>query len=166
MTNGILVAVDGSENADRAVAYVGRMLRHAPDSRITLLHVLQGLPPQYLEHGGSEHLEELQFKDEQLRRQIDQWVRSKRTTVYPVLARAQQMLEQAGISAERIETRLVDPTPHVPIERRILEEARAGEHYTIVVGRRGISMLEKLLFGSVTEGLLKGADGFTVWVVQ
>ncbi|MBU4054246.1 MAG: universal stress protein, partial [Proteobacteria bacterium] len=37
---------------------------------------------------------------------------------------------------------------------------------TIVLGRRGISMLKELLMGSVTNRVLQQSDGFAVWIAQ
>jgi nucleotide-binding universal stress UspA family protein len=166
MASRVLVATDGSENAIRALSYVGRVLRNAPDCCITLLHVTKALPPELLEHGGSEDPQTERAKEEQIDRQIEEWKGSQRNSAAAILASGRETLQGEGVSDQRIEAELVEPAPHEAVAQRILEEAQAGGYDTIVVGRRGMSMMEKLLYGSVTEGLLRKAEGFTIWVVQ
>jgi nucleotide-binding universal stress UspA family protein len=166
MANRILIAIDGSENANRAIAYAGRLLRNAPECRVTLFHVLERLPPELLEHGGSENPRVLDRKEETLQPAQGTWVDSKREEAAPLLLRAREILKHAGIGAQQIETRLANASAHVPIAQRILQEAQQGGYHTIVVGRRGLSMVEKLLYGSVTEEILQKAEGVTLWVVQ
>ena len=45
------------------------------------------------------------------------------------------------------------------------EPARAHGCDTIVVGRRGKSMVGQFLVGSAVEHLLRNPTGFTIWVV-
>jgi K+-sensing histidine kinase KdpD len=52
------------------------------------------------------------------------------------------------------------------IARNILEEARSGQHETIVVGRQGTSRINQIFGGGVTDQLLRDAKGFAIWVVK
>ena len=44
------LAVDESENSNRAVKYVGSLLRETPKTAVTLFHVLKPMPRGLLEH--------------------------------------------------------------------------------------------------------------------
>ena len=70
----MLVAVDESENSQRAVEYVASLLGPIPNVSITLFHVLKPIPRELLEHGGSENPAAEALLGEELRREQDAWV--------------------------------------------------------------------------------------------
>lgn len=159
----ILLAVDDSENARRAAAYVGRMLRDAKDAHITLLHVLRTIPRALLEHGGSaDPVLEAQMSA-QLRREQDAWYRSEEEAESSVFKKAREALEQAGLDPARVTLKFSEDED---IARGILETARRGGYHTVVVGRRGEATRKDTLIGKVTEQLLRAGSGLTLWVVD
>ncbi|HKT35955.1 MAG TPA: universal stress protein [Nitrospira sp.] len=159
----ILVAVDGSKASIRAVKYVGRLLRFTSGVSVTLLHVLNPLPPVLREHGGSED----PIREEQLGRQLrkDQkyWYRKERKLECPTLSKARRALESMGFRASRIHLKF---GYEEDVAGTILREARKGHYGTVVVGRRDVSGIKKLLFGGITRRLLQKASGCAVWVVE
>jgi nucleotide-binding universal stress UspA family protein len=80
-----------------------------------------------------------------------------------VLEEARAAAIEAGFPAERLTTRTLTPKHRVPAA--LLAEAGPGEYGTIVVGRRGRSAAAELVFGGVTERLLRYPTGRTIWVV-
>ena len=48
----------------------------------------------------------------------------------------------------------------------IIEKVEQGQFGTVVVGRRGLSVLKELLGGRVGEKIFKLAQHLTVWVVR
>ena len=159
----ILVAVDDCENSDRAVRYVGSLLRRTPDVTVTLFHVLKPMPRGLLEHGGSENpAAETQLGD-QLRKDQEAWIRQEAESECPVLIKARETLTHSGFDSGRVELRIGHEED---IARNILEEGRSGKHDTIVVGRHGTSRVKRLFGGSVTDTLLQDAKGFAIWVVE
>jgi nucleotide-binding universal stress UspA family protein len=159
----ILVAVDESENSNRAVKYVGSLLREAPKTAVTLFHVLKPMPRGLLEHGGSENPAAESQLSEQLRRDQDAWIREEAERECPFLMKAFETLTQSGFDRSRVALRIGHEDD---IARNILEEARNGKHETIVVGRHGSSGIKRLFGGGVTDQLLREAKGFAIWVVE
>jgi nucleotide-binding universal stress UspA family protein len=159
----ILVAVDESENSDRAVRYVGSLLRGSADAEITLFHVLKPMPRGLLEHGGSESPTAEAQLSRQLREEQEAWIRQEIESECPILVKACQTLAQAGFEGRQVALR----TGHEEdVARNVLEEAERGNHDTIVVGRHGTSRVKRLFGGGVTDQILRDAKGFAVWVVE
>jgi nucleotide-binding universal stress UspA family protein len=159
----ILVAVDDSDNARRAVQYVGSLLRRTPDIHVTLFHVLQPMPRELLEHGGSENpAVEAQLSAE-LRREREAWLRRQQEAECPVLTKARETLAKTGFDTGRVALQFGHEDD---VARNILEAARAGRHETIAIGRQGTSMIKRLFGGGVTDQLLRDAQGLALWVID
>jgi nucleotide-binding universal stress UspA family protein len=159
----ILLAVDESENSQRAVKYVGSLLRRTPDTAVTLFHVLKPMPRELLEHGGSENPAAEAQLGQQLRNEQDAWIRKEEESESHVLKKACDTLTQSGFDRSQVALKVGHEDD---IAKNILEEARNGQHETIVVGRHGASRVRRLFGGSVTEQLLRDAKGFAIWVVE
>jgi nucleotide-binding universal stress UspA family protein len=159
----ILLAVDESENSHRAVKYVGSLLRRTPDTAVTLFHVLKPMPRELLEHGGSENPAAEAQLGQQLRNEQDAWIRKEEESESHVLKKACDTLTQSGFDRSQVALKVGHEDD---IAKNILEEARNGQHETIVVGRHGASRVRRLFGGSVTEQLLRDAKGFAIWVVE
>jgi len=159
----ILLAVDESENSHRLVQYVGSLLSRTPDVVVTLFHVLNPLPRGLLEHGGSENpIAEAQLSV-QLRNEQEAWIRKERESECHVLKKAWETLAQSGFDMSLVAVKYGHEDD---IARNILEEARSGQHETIVVGRQGTSRIKQIFGGGVTDQLLRDAKGFAIWVVE
>lgn len=145
----ILIAVDASENSERAVAYVGDVLCHAREAEILLLCIAK-TPDRDL------------FPDEaswrmQAREQESEYAR--------FLDRARDILSGRGVDSACIEKRLA-PYKGPSIAQDILNVQREESFGTVVVGRRGVSREEEFLFGSVSSRIIHHARNCAVWVVE
>ncbi len=157
-----LLAVDESENSHRVARYVGSLLRRTPDVALTLFHVLKPMPRELLEHGGSEDPATEAQLGVQLRGEQEAWIRKEGEAECHILKQACETLNQSGFDTSRVTLKYGHEDD---IARNILEEARIGQHETIVVGRHGTSR-SKRVFGRVTDQLLRDAKGFAIWVVE
>ncbi|TKB57835.1 MAG: universal stress protein [Nitrospira sp.] len=159
----ILLAVDESENSYRVVQYVGSLLGRTLDVVVTLFHVLKPIPRGLLEHGGSENpVAEAQLSV-QLRDDQEAWIRKERESECHVLMQACEALAQFGFDMSHVAVKYGHDDN---IARSILEEARSGQHETIVVGRQGISRIKQIFGGGTTDHILRDAKGFAIWVVE
>jgi nucleotide-binding universal stress UspA family protein len=159
----ILLAVDESENSHRVVKYVGSLLRRTPDVAVTLFHVLKPMPRELLEHGGSENPAAEAQLGVQLRDEQGAWIQKERESECHVLKKACETLTQSGFDTSHVQLKFGHEDN---IARNILEEARSGDHETIVVGRHGTSRIKRIFGGGVTDQLLRDAKGFAIWVVE
>ena len=159
----ILVAVDDSEHSERALRYVGTLLRDTRDVHVTLFHVLKPMPRELLEHGGSENpTEEVRLAKELLQEQ-ENWIRAESAIEYPILVKALELFGKTGFPLDRVTLKFGHEDN---IAHTILDEARKGGHGTIVVNRHGSNGIKRFFGGSITDQLLREANGFTLWVVE
>jgi nucleotide-binding universal stress UspA family protein len=158
----ILVAVDASENAQRAVLYTGEIVGDTGGFHLHLLHI-ERLPERDI------YPDEEQWKEACGRQEKE---------VRTFLQQARKTLEEKGVVRETITEEYVvhcrspfyTPTPHCSmghsIAQNILMAAERGGFGTVVIGRRGLSKTEVFLFGSVSTKIIQSARNCTVWVVE
>lgn len=144
----ILIAVDTSENAHRAVAYVGRMLGGIPGFHVSLLHVIPDPEEDYFPTDAER----------------EAWLESYRAKTDQVLQQYRGILLEAGFPADAVD--LYSPRRYCPsMAECILTEREKRDYGTIVVGRQGLSRKEEFLFGSISNKIVSHARDCTVWVV-
>ncbi|WP_319405856.1 universal stress protein [uncultured Desulfosarcina sp.] len=147
--NHIVIAVDGSENSRRAVAYVGELLGGLKGFMVTLLHVI--------------HAPEEDFFSSPLER--ERWIKSGRKKVERWITEYRDMLVAVGVDAGDVSIRAIE-RDGPSLAQLILAEMQFLEAGTIVLGRQGLSPKEEFLFGSVSKQIVSHARNCTVWVVQ
>lgn len=160
MTHKIMIALDNSEGAWRAVEYVAQTFGHTPGIEITLLHILPDLPPAFWDEG---HI--LRSKEREARKQqVEQWAEEQEKTWKELLNRAQGRLIAAGIPASSVNGKF--KPKQYDIAEDIVDEAKIGGFDTIVMGRRGLGEARALLLGSVTHKVVQYARGCAVTIVE
>lgn len=159
----VLIAVDDSAHADRALRYVGTMLRTVPHAHILLFHVLRPMPREFLEHGGSEDPVVESRLGAELQKEQEEWVKAESELERPILANAQELLRKTGFPLDRVTLKFGHDDN---IAQDILDEARQGGYGTIVVGRPVSTGPTHHFGGGVIEQLLRNATGHTVWIVD
>ena len=166
----ILVAVDASDNAMRAVEYTGEIMCVLscgnPDSvkefHITLLSVERLPDRDVFPDDASWQAACVKNKDD----------------VLEFLERARQRLLGKCLPEDILETRYLvsprSPAAEGQFQRslggtatqEILHVLKEEDYGTVVVGRRGVSKDEEFLFGSVSSKIMRKAQGCTIWVVN
>ncbi len=149
----ILVALDESEGAMRAVEHVVAMLNRSI-SQITLFHVIRGLSI----FEGSHEYPPGELVQEKSR------IESGRQNIEAVFKEVAGRLTRAGFDPAHIKTRIVTGAPSRA--GAIIEEARSEDYGTIVVGRRGLSKVQEFFMGRVSSKVVQAAKSQAVWVVK
>lgn len=145
----ILIAVDESENARRAVAYVGQMIGGVPGFKVTLLHVVPEPEEDYFP-----------TPDEK-----EKWLSQYQQKINNLLENDRNLLIDYGFAPENVGVR--STLRYCPsMAECILLERDEIAYSTIVVGRQGISRSEEFLFGSISSKIVTHARNCTVWVVE
>jgi nucleotide-binding universal stress UspA family protein len=148
----VLVCLDSSDNALRAVDHAGFMFS-GTDCQVTVLHTMRHLT-RYVPMETLEDAPDLQrLYKEKAGEQIASY-----------MEKAREMLIEAGLTNEQIATRIVNGSRSPSDD--ILKEARSKGYGTIVLGRRGLSGLKAFVFGSVTKKILHQSAGLSIWIVQ
>ncbi len=146
----ILIAVDASENAQRATEYVTEIIgKRGEEFFIELIYVISNKAKDI-------------FPDE------ESWEKKKQEEVNAakgVLANHKKILLNGGIAAKNVDFKIIE-TRDISIAKSILNYQKEHEFGTIVVGRRGMSKAEEFLFGSVSNKIVHYAKDCAVWVVE
>ena len=145
----ILIAVDESENARRAVSYVGQLLGGREGFKVTLLHVIRQPEEDFFPTTAEK----------------DKWFDQHRGKVDAMLEAYRQLLVDKGFAPADV-TVSASLRACPSLAECILAERKATHCSTIVVGRQGLSRSEEFLFGSVSSKIVSHARDCTVWVVE
>jgi len=134
MIQTILVPTDGSSHADKAVSLAGELAR-ALGAKIVLLHALpdtiyENIPEAYHEFANAEHI------------QIGDVLNS---VGEEILRRAAAQLHTQGVDM------VTFALPRAPAAQAILNYTKEHPVDLVVMGSRGLSSLEDLMFGSVSH---------------
>jgi nucleotide-binding universal stress UspA family protein len=160
MVHKIIVALDSSEGAWRALEYVGKTFGHTQGMHVTLLHILAGLPPAFWDDG---HILSDQEKDSR-KRLVASWQKEQEKHWQGLVQKAHSLLTKAGIHKAAV---VDDFKPkEYDVAEDILIEAEAKGADTIVMGRRGLGLAKALLLGSVTNKVVQNAKGCAVIIVE
>lgn len=156
----ILIALDSSAGAWRAVEYVADTFGRTPGVQVTLLHVLSGLPPAFWDDG---HV--LQDKEREARqRMVASWQTEQEKSWHNLVDKAHQHLITAGLAKEAVTNKF--KPKYFDVADDIIDEAKAGAYDTVVLGRRGLGKAKSLLLGSVARKVSDNAKGCAVTIVE
>ena len=154
----VLIAIDGSDCALKAVDYVSRQFC-GEDVRIILFHVLPFVPTEFWDDG---HI--LTAEEKKIRQGVvDKWLSNQRLKLDPIFSAAMKVLTSSGIKEDSISTKWVSDSDDAAAS--IIEEARSGDYETLVIGRCGHRDLKNRM-GNVTEKLIRQGAGTTLCIVE
>ena len=156
MAKKILVAIDDSENAIRAVEFVANMF--TTDNQITLFNVVQDtatmcemnspeLTPYFTSQQSSFCLLE----------------EKKKELVSKALHQSKNILMDAGFEEKNIAIKA--ELKKSGIARDIIKEAQSDYHI-IVMGKRGVSGIKDFLLGSISQKVFSLAKDISVLFVN
>lgn len=151
----VLFAVDCSPPSKSAAEYLATVAPHLPGCEVTLFSVMTGIPYDSREleklggsvplevHGGEDHQQEVQ--------QVQNFFQEITT-----------LLVDKGFPAAQLQTSTKPLRRGVALD--IIDEALEQGCDTIVVGRRGLSLVQEMLQGSVSHDLMHKAP-LALWVI-
>jgi nucleotide-binding universal stress UspA family protein len=147
----VLIAVDNSENAMRAVDHAGFILS-GTEVMVTVFHSKRDLrrfvPKEVLqEFPGVQKF----------------WQKKAGDMVAPYMKKARSKLLQAGLAENQISVKVIDGSRSAA--RDILNEAEENAIGTVILGRKGYSNVEDYSMGSTTKKVLDRASDMTVCIV-
>ncbi len=145
----ILLAVDGSDGAMRAVDYVGTTLGGS-DFEVTLAHVIRG--GETLNSGY------------RLLVPLKEYIKEAKEEITAYFDEAKNRLINSGFEPNQVSTKIITGVYSRAVA--IFEEAKDGGYGTIVVGRRGLSKVREFFMGRVSNKLIQLGRKHAVWVVN
>ena len=150
----ILVCIDGSEQAFAAAKYVAALLA-GQNVKIVLFHTMQKINDAFFDMG-------IDCVPKQKMASINAWEIENKKKVKAFMEKAGNLFVEKGFPEKNI--KIKSQTRKVGIARDIVIEAGNG-YNAVVVGRKGVSKLKDLLFGSVTIKLLEKLSDISLWVI-
>lgn len=144
----LLVAVNDSDDALRAVQYVGQVAAISPTISVYLFYVYPDPPPDYYTKGGT----------------LDAYKEIMQFQAQSALDLAITSLKRYDVADDRIISK-IELADGKSISQSILNAVDRYNCSTLVVGKRGISKNEEFLFGSISNTLARKTKGFTTWIV-
>jgi nucleotide-binding universal stress UspA family protein len=148
----ILIGLDASEGAMRAVDHVVSTRNGHDDRQIYLVHVVrtwETLPSPII----------LQIEKEQL----EALVAEAKEMIEPVFQEAEQRLKAAGYAPDRVHHEVVSGADSRAMG--LIQFARQNDIGTLVMGRRGLSRVEDFLMGRVGHKIVNTVRNRAVWIV-
>jgi nucleotide-binding universal stress UspA family protein len=147
--NKLLVVVDGSDNAMRAVLFAGEKFKGS-DCRIRLLSVLRGTV------GGQN--------DKTHRMENHELFDEAEGSLSAFMEKARKHLIAEGFRSDAITEQIIRKVPSRAAA--IVQAANDGDFSTIVMGRKGGSQVREFTIGRVSTKVVLGGNEFGVWLVS
>jgi nucleotide-binding universal stress UspA family protein len=145
----IMIAADSSDNARRAVLFVGDFFGCYEGFQVTLLHII--LEPEATFFRG---------KDER-----QKWLADQRGESRKFMEEYRNILVNAGFPEDKVNVR-IDTMRAPSVADCIIKEQDEMKCCTIVIGRRGISKKEEFIFGSTSNKIIHEARKCAVLVIE
>ncbi len=155
MQKKILLAVDNTRPSRKALDYAAQLSSTISNLHYVLFHIQPWISLFLLEEA---------HKSSRTKKQLDKVIKKNQEVSDTLLDDYQRALEQKGISSECIEC--ITRTRNLGYAKDIIECAQKEQYDAVVVGRRGISGLEKMYAGSVTTDILEQSQVIPVWMVD
>ena len=155
MEKKILMAVDDSIHSHQSLRYATRMLSGSKDVTYTLFHGQPMISQYILDEAGTD------LKDNASLKKV---IKKNTADAQRLLEKQKERMITIGVPNERIE--MVAQQRMIGLSKDILEYARKGIYDAIVVGRRGLSRIQKTFMGSTSAELLGNAEMIPVWMVD
>ncbi|MBC8412664.1 MAG: universal stress protein [Nitrospira sp.] len=145
----LLIALDGSKNAERALMYVADFLGGQKGFRVTLLRIVPELSEDYFA-----------TQDEH-----DKWIDDETEKAEELLESYRGILIQSGFKPRKVGIHITIGQCS-SVAECILEHQKKLQCCTVVVGRRVISRKEEFLFGSTSNRILRSEKRCALWVIE
>jgi nucleotide-binding universal stress UspA family protein len=149
---GIVIAMDGSEGSQRAVAFLCA-LGYARNRQVILFHAIRRM-------GFPEMSEQAAASFAGIERKI---LEETRKSIEPYLEIAREKLTATGFSVDNITLKFASGV--ASRAGALLTEAEKSLCGSIIVGRKGVSQVQDFNIGRVCHKLIQKAQNLAIWVV-
>ena len=151
----IVVPVDGSDNSLRSLAYTNLIFGSKHNLKVTLFHVLPGLPSVLIEESR---------KDAEIRKQVQNLKKKNIDLAEELLTVAKNNLLKMGFAEQAVET--VYQERHVGIARDICNWAQDNRADALIISSRGRTRLHAFFTGEIANKVLEYAKTCPIWMVK
>lgn len=155
MSKKVLIAVDGSDNAQNAMLYAASLLRRYAECHCTLVHVLPIFPNYLMDEAHANP----RFNDI-----VKRVMNQNSAQSQAILAKSREMLSQAGIKPQNIDT-----VSHTRIRGKVKDIIELGQNLqvdAIIAGYRGWDRKKYTVMGSNCAKLIENSGTTPIWIVD
>lgn len=146
--NKILIGVDGSPHAAQTVDFVSKHIGSG-DYCVCLVHVIRGF--------GNVNAENFKFMVS------EKDVEAAKEDIQKHFGQLKEKLVTAGVKPENVTDKII--TGSYSRAGSLVKEADCGNFSTIVLGRRGHSVVKEFFMGRVCQKVVQAGRYHTVWIV-
>lgn len=158
-TERFLIGFDGSHGSKKAVSAVKSLLKNSA-KKINICHVLRSM--NLLQ--GSYDLFQFNFDQAYFPKEEKARLETVEKKLEPEINFARNKLVDAGIPALNVQTKMM--MGYQSRAASLYNEAEKEGYGTIVIGRRGISIVEEFFMGRVARKITQMAKNHAVWVAS
>jgi nucleotide-binding universal stress UspA family protein len=155
MEKKLLIAVDASVYSSNTLHYLEQLFAHLDDIRLHLLTVIPCNPSET----ASAWLDESELMNALSSEEQRRYAAAKK-----FLHKAVARLERKGIGPGQVTTEVKISKSNPAAE--VLHVARRGTFDALVLGRRGVSKIEKLIMGSVSSTMFENCHDVPIWIID
>jgi nucleotide-binding universal stress UspA family protein len=155
MEKQILIPVDKTRSSLLAVRYAARAAAFIKDLHCVLFHVQAPV---------SLYLKEEAARDLQIRTQLKKMLKKNEAAALATLAQLKSEMVDAGFAEDRIS--LITRPRELGLAQDVIEYAQKNVLDAILVGRRGVTGIQKFFDTSVSDAILERSQAIPVWMVN
>ena len=155
MERKLLLAIDDSRHSRLAAGYACELFRADHNVHFDLLNIQAAV---------SDFLLEEAKRKVSARRQLDRLVQENATHSRQILNDFASLIKDGGVAEDRVKVHTL--ARDLGVAKDILDFATRTRADAIVLGRRGISGLQDMIFGSVSNNLLQQSRIVPLWMVD
>lgn len=155
MTRRVLVALDGSIYSANSISYVTRLFAGVADIEFHLFSVI---------HASIPETQLAWINENDLEKSLDPLDLKKYQSIEHCMNKAAHLLARHNIGPQPV-TRIVR------LARRgaaldLMNEARSGMYDALLIGRRGLGMVQEMVMGSVSKKVLQQCHDVPIWLID
>lgn len=155
MQKKIVIAVDDSIYSKNSVKYAVRISDVLPDISYTIFNV-QCTVSQFLVDEAKKNMK--------VQNELSKILKRNETASHALVVKYRELMINMGIDAQKIE---IATKPKILfVAKDILDFGQKLPYDAIVVGRRGVSRIQKTFMGSVTSNILEHSTAIPVWLID
>jgi nucleotide-binding universal stress UspA family protein len=160
----ILIAVDNSKYLDKILEYVTQIFRDREDFEIHFFHIRR--PCYVFDELISEDIDKdlLLQKIEELRRDKKKCKLESQKIVDQIKAKIDEFSRKFGDKKPKIEFEAIEESEDYATT--ILKKANEINAQTIIVGKKGDSIISEYLIGSTADKLVRITRDKTIWLIE
>ena len=155
MERKFLIAVDDSLQSRYAVQYAGLFCAGDSNGRLDLIHIQPMI---------SNFLEDEAKKSIKARNELNLVAQKNLEASRHVLSSQKENLMRSGVTEDRIE--VFSQSRRLGVSKDILDFAQERHYDAILVGRRGVSGIQELIYGCISANLLQHSQFIPIWLID